>query len=64
MPWLAVNEIKIPQFTEGDKIDISRIEVDEVTCLFICKLFTIYAGNMKIRKEYPDLILFVLHIHD
>ncbi|KAL0432928.1 UNVERIFIED_CONTAM: DNA topoisomerase 3-beta [Sesamum latifolium] len=30
MPWLAVTEINIPQFTEGQKIDISRIEVDEV----------------------------------
>ncbi|GFP80697.1 DNA topoisomerase 3-beta [Phtheirospermum japonicum] len=29
MPWLAVPEINIPQFTEGQKIDISRIEVDE-----------------------------------
>ncbi|KAL0366648.1 UNVERIFIED_CONTAM: DNA topoisomerase 3-beta [Sesamum radiatum] len=29
MPWLAVTEINIPQFTEGQKIDISRIEVDE-----------------------------------
>ncbi|KAK6122903.1 hypothetical protein DH2020_043369 [Rehmannia glutinosa] len=29
MPWLAVAEINIPQFTEGEKIDISRIEVDE-----------------------------------
>ncbi|KAK6145794.1 hypothetical protein DH2020_019663 [Rehmannia glutinosa] len=29
MPWLAVAEINIPQFNEGEKIDISRIEVDE-----------------------------------
>ncbi|GER28790.1 DNA topoisomerase [Striga asiatica] len=31
MPWLAVTEINIPQFTEGEKIQISRIEVDEGT---------------------------------
>ncbi|XP_042064078.1 DNA topoisomerase 3-beta isoform X2 [Salvia splendens] len=29
MPWLAVSEKNIPQFTEGKKIDIARIEVEE-----------------------------------
>lgn len=30
MPWLAVPEINIPEFTEGEKIGITRIEVEEV----------------------------------
>ncbi|KAL2531014.1 DNA topoisomerase 3-beta [Forsythia ovata] len=29
MPWLAVSEKSLPQFTQGEKIEISRIEVDE-----------------------------------
>lgn len=30
MPWLAVSERNIPQFSEGENIRISRIEIDEV----------------------------------
>lgn len=30
MPWLAVSEKSLPQFAEGEKIEISQIEVDEV----------------------------------
>lgn len=30
MPWLAVSEKNIPQFTEGQKLDILRVELEEV----------------------------------
>ena len=30
MPWLAVSEKNLPQFTEGEKLTISRLELDEV----------------------------------
>ncbi|CDP10274.1 unnamed protein product [Coffea canephora] len=29
MPWLAVSEKNLPQFTEGEKLTISRLELDE-----------------------------------
>ncbi|XP_040369101.1 DNA topoisomerase 3-beta isoform X2 [Rosa chinensis] len=30
MPWLAVNEKNLPQFTEGEKIEIARVDLHEV----------------------------------
>ena len=30
MPWLAVTEKNLPQFTEGEKIQILRVELYEV----------------------------------
>lgn len=31
MPWLAVNEKNLPQFTKGEKIEVVRVELYEVT---------------------------------
>lgn len=30
MPWLAVNEKNIPKFTKGEKIEVSKVELNEV----------------------------------
>lgn len=30
MPWLAINEKNIPQFTKGEKIEVSKVELDQV----------------------------------
>lgn len=30
MPWMAVSEKNLPDFTDGEKIPISRLELDEV----------------------------------
>lgn len=30
MPWLAINEKNLPQFTKGEKIEVSRVELYEV----------------------------------
>lgn len=43
MPWLAVTEKNIPQFTEGQKIDIARIEVEEVLTAGIKELLFLAA---------------------
>lgn len=30
MPWLAINEKNLPQFTKGEKIEVSKVELYEV----------------------------------
>lgn len=30
MPWLAVNEKKLPQFLKGEKIEVARVELYQV----------------------------------
>lgn len=34
MPWLAVTEKNLPQFTKGEKIEVSQVDLHEV--LYIC----------------------------
>lgn len=33
MPWLAVNETGLPEFTKGEKIEVSKFELHEVVSL-------------------------------
>lgn len=34
MPWLAVSEKNIPQFTKGERINIAKVELYEVNFIF------------------------------
>lgn len=34
MPWLAVKENNLPQFTKGEKVKISKVDLYEVLSLF------------------------------
>lgn len=38
MPWLAVNETSLPQFTKGEKIEVSKVELHEVVSLLTSHL--------------------------
>lgn len=31
MPWLAISEKNLPDFAEGEKIEISKVDLDEVS---------------------------------
>lgn len=31
MPWLAISEKNLPEFAVGEKIEISKVELDEVS---------------------------------
>lgn len=33
MPWLAINEKNLPQFTKGEKIEVSKVNLHEVVFL-------------------------------
>lgn len=30
MPWLAITERNLPEFSKGEKIEVSRVELNEV----------------------------------
>lgn len=41
MPWLAVNEKNLPQFTKGEKIEVARVDLHEVYVLSLHFSFTL-----------------------
>ena len=38
MPWLAVNDKNIPSFAIGQKIGVSKLELYEVTWIFLTRI--------------------------
>lgn len=57
MPWLAINEKNLPQFTKGEKLEVSKVDLHEVDVhiLQISLLFSFFCKS-------PQLIQYLLRI--
>lgn len=50
MPWLAVNEKNLPQFTKGEKIEVARVDLHEVNGLSLHFPLVLYLHFLQLTE--------------
>lgn len=57
MPWSAVDEKRLPSFLKGEKIEVLRVELYEVTFFSsFCSLLPLPCTRTKIALMFPVLV--------